>query len=174
MSYERFLELPDELRAEYVDGEAIGNPPPSFRHQMICLRLRDLLIAQLGGEAVVALDVGWRVTEDGPVLRIPDVVVLHAEPVGDLVTDAPRVVVEVLSTNRRHDLVRKSTEYLAAGAGQYWIVDPRDRGIGVYSRADGGWVLTAEVTDASPSASFDVPPFGIVTLNVTDVLEADN
>ena len=57
----------------------------------------------------------------------PDLIVLADVPPGDVVTTEPLVVVEVLSSNRSDDLVRKSTEYLAAGAGQYWIVDPRDR-----------------------------------------------
>ena len=36
----------------------------------------------------------------------------------------PDIVVEILSTNRRRDLVRKRRIYAAAGVKEYWIVDP--------------------------------------------------
>ena len=38
----------------------------------------------------------------------------------------PDLVVEILSTNRRRDLVRKRHIYAAAGVKEYWIVDPRN------------------------------------------------
>jgi hypothetical protein len=33
MSWEQFLEIPDDERAEYVDGKAFVSPPPGFAHQ---------------------------------------------------------------------------------------------------------------------------------------------
>ena len=170
MTYEQFLELPDDMRAEYSGGEAIMTPAPSFRHQKACRAMADLLTDQLAGGAVVALAVGWSLASRSPTLRIPDVLVLAEEPDGDLVTAAPVVVVEVLSTNRGNDLVRKSAEYLAAGAGQYWVVDPRDRVVSVYARADGAWDLVAEVTDATPTATVTVAPWGTVTLDIAALL----
>jgi hypothetical protein len=41
MSWEQFLEIPDDERAEYVDGKAFVSPPPGFAHQETCQRLRD-------------------------------------------------------------------------------------------------------------------------------------
>ena len=38
----------------------------------------------------------------------------------------PDIVVEILSTDRRRDLVRKRHIYAAAGVKEYWIVDPRN------------------------------------------------
>src|SRR5664280_3392918 len=46
MSWEQFLEIPDDERAEYVDGKAFVSPPPGFAHQETCQRLRDVLKAQ--------------------------------------------------------------------------------------------------------------------------------
>jgi Uma2 family endonuclease len=170
MSWEDFLELPEELRAEYSGGRAFVNPPAGFRHQQICLRLRDVLVAQLGASAVVAMAVGWRLPSDRPRLRIPDLMVLQAPPAGDLVTDAPTVVVEVVSTNRAHDYVRKVTEYLEAGAGQYWIVDPRDEVMDVFASSSDGWLEVAHLTRNRPDATFEVPPFGAVRLSLDDIL----
>ena len=61
MTWREFLDLPDDLRAEYVDGKALVHPPPSYTHQTICLRLRDLLFGRLGTQAIIAFAVGWRV-----------------------------------------------------------------------------------------------------------------
>ena len=169
MSWEQFLALPDDARAEYADGRAYVNPPPSYAHQRICLRLRDLLVSRLGGRAVIVLGVGWRLPGGPPRLRIPDLMVLHGEPSGDLVTDAPPVVVEVLSSNRGDDLVRKSTEYLRAGAGQYWIVDPRDRVVDVYARTEAGWDHLAQLSDAAGEATFPTP-FGELGLSLSEIL----
>ena len=169
MTWREFLDLPDNLRAEYVDGKALVNPPPSYPHQTTCLRLRDLLVGRLGTQVIIALAVGWQVFQEARHLRIPDLMLLEAEPDGPVVTTPPPVVVEVLSTNRSEDLVRKSTEYLEAGVGQYWIVDPRDRVIDVYERGRAGWDHLAQLTDAEPETTF-VTPFGPVTLSLPEVL----
>lgn len=169
MTWEQYWDLPDDLRAEYSDGEVLVNPPPSVQHQQICRRLANLLDAQLPG-AVVVEGAGWKLSGNEPRLRIPDVVVLREQPAGDVVTEAPLVAVEVLSTNRDADLVRKAVEYLDAGAGQYWIVDPRDREVAVFGAAEGGWEQLAKLTDQNPEATVDVAPFGAARLTIGDIL----
>ena len=39
MTFRAYLDLPEETRAEYVDGCALVNPPPTLAHQRICRRL---------------------------------------------------------------------------------------------------------------------------------------
>lgn len=172
MSWEDFWELPEELRAEYSDGRAFVNPPAVFRHQDICMRLYAAIQRDLP-EAVLANAVGWRLVVEPPRLRIPDLMVLDATP-GDVVTDPPLVAIEVLSSNRNADLVRKATEYLDAGAGQYWIVDPRDEVIECFVNEDGGWRSLARLTRDHPTTSIVVPPLGDVTLDLDEVLGRAN
>lgn len=152
MTLADYLALPDDLRAEFVDGEVIVNPPPTFAHQKICLRLAVLLERALSDRAEVVAGAGWRLPGTTERIRIPDVLVLGHQPDGALVRDAPLAVIEVLSTNRSDDLVRKSTEYLEAKAGQYWIVDPRDRVLDVYENEPTGWHLLARLTDDDKEA----------------------
>jgi Uma2 family endonuclease len=168
MTWEQYWELPEDLHAEFSDGEVLVNPAPSFRHQEICGRLVAVLSHDLP-DAVVVQSVGWMLI-DRRRLRIPDVVVLSGRPVGGVVTAPPLVAVEVLSTNRRVDLVRKATEYLDAGAGQYWIVDPRDGGLDVFGAGEGGWDTLASLSDTSPTATIEVQPFGQVRLALADIL----
>lgn len=59
----------------------------------------------------------------------------------------PHLVVEVLSSNRRDDLVAKLNRYAAWGAPSYWIVDPRDRIIRTYRLEDGIYVGTGSFTE---------------------------
>jgi Uma2 family endonuclease len=168
MSWEQYWELSEELRAEYSDGRAFVNPPAVFRHQDICFRLHTAIVRDLPA-AVVASAVGWRLVVDPPRLRIPDLMILSETP-GDVVSDAPLVAVEVLSTNRNTDLIRKATEYLAAGAGQYWIVDPRDEVIECFAQDNSGWRSFARLTRDEPLATVIVAPLGSVELDLAEVL----
>lgn len=168
-SYADYLALADGLRAEYVDGEVLVNPPPSYLHQMICLRLRDLLLAGLPG-ALVVVAAGWQMAADSPQVRIPGVAVLAAEPQGALISEAPLVVIEVLSTSRHDDLVRKSGEYLGAGVGQYWVLDPRDQVFDIFGHADHKWALLAHLTRENPTAAVRVAHLGSVTVSLGDIL----
>lgn len=168
-SYQAYLDLPDDLRAEYINGVIIMNPPPSFAHQRTCLRARDMLVAALPG-AIVAVAVGWRLRPDRDNVRIPDVCVLGHEPESELVTVPPLVVIEVLSSNRTDDLVRKSTDYLDAGAGQYWIIDPRDTVLDCYLNTPTGWEVLAHLTSENSTGTVEVADLGPVTLDLDQLL----
>jgi len=169
MSWEQYWELPDELRAEYVDGLVYVNPPATFRHQELCQRLRDVATAAFGDRCLVAVAVGWRLPTQRRILRIPDLMLLTAKPEGDVVTGPVPVAVEVLSTKRAYDLVLKAGEYLEAGAGQYWVADPADRSFAAFGRDGAEWAKIAELDDETPSASFGVPPFGEISISSSEL-----
>ena len=80
------------------------------------------------------------------------------------------MVIEVLSTNRTDDLVRKSTEYLGAGVRQYWIVDPRDRVLDVFELAASGWERIAQLSDDAPTATATIPSYGAIELSLECIL----
>lgn len=168
MSYDEYLALPEGMRAEWVDGEVVVTPPPSFQHQIASRRISRRLEASLP-DLIVVDAVG--VELPGSRVRIPDVVAVTRVPDGPCVTDAPVIALEVLSpSTRSEDLVRKSTEYLAAGVSQYWVVDPEDRSIVVYRSGSGGWEPHAHVDDRGPTTVVPVPPYGEVPLDLTEIL----
>jgi len=168
MSWDDYWELPEELHAEYVDGAAYVSPGPGYTHQKISIRLLDLLRAQLpGAEVIVAA--GWTGVVPRTWLRIPDVAVLARPPDGELITEAPVIAIEVLSSNRSDDRVRKYAEYFDAGAQQYWIVDPRDREVEVFSRGAGGWDSLARLTEEAPESTV-ATSLGDVTLALAAIL----
>jgi Uma2 family endonuclease len=61
--------------------------------------------------------------------------------VGGRFRAAPEIVIEILSpgaSNERRDRHVKLTLYAARGVGEYWIVDPENRGVEIYRRDEAG------------------------------------
>jgi Uma2 family endonuclease len=53
---------------------------------------------------------------------------------------APDMTVEILSTNRKADLIVKREKYRKAGVREYWIVDPLDKTVTVNLLKDGEYI----------------------------------
>jgi Uma2 family endonuclease len=81
-------------------------------------------------------------------------------------TGTPALAVEVLSTNRGDDLIRKMAKYAEAGLPHYWIVDPRAQTLTTYAVVEGLYAPTA-VHGRGAVADLDL---GIATVRV-DVAE---
>lgn len=170
MSYDAYSALPEEVRAEWVDGEVVVTPSPSFRHQRISFRLARLLDEGLPGFYMVeATSLHLPHNRE----RIPDLMVVDREPETPHVDFAPVLVAEILSSSTRsEDTVRKSGEYLAGGAGQYWIVDPADRSIDIFANQGVQWGAVARIDEASPLASVPVTAEMAVDVSLDAVLGA--
>jgi Uma2 family endonuclease len=155
MSWEEYLELPDQPRAEWVDGVAVIKvAPSSFGHGSAMAEIAFLLHHALPDYHVL-LPAALVLPRNR--LRIPDLMVIDQHPVGDWVSEPPLMVAEVLSwSTRSEDTVRKSTEYAEGGVGQYWVVDPELRAIDVMGNVEGAWELLAHVDDDRPEAEVDL------------------
>lgn len=90
---------------DYLEG--FEYPPAEFYHEMTTILSREL----------------QRAPE-------PDIVIILAQRRGIVgvsrVEGTPDIVVEVLSTDRNRDLVRKRQIYAEAGVTEYWPIDPRN------------------------------------------------
>jgi Uma2 family endonuclease len=77
----------------------------------------------------------------------PDIVIVREGRPGVLegrwVVGAPDIVVEILSTDRNRDLVRKRQIYAEAGVLEYWPVDPRNDTVTQLELRDGAYVERA-------------------------------
>lgn len=165
MSRQEYDALPDRTRAEWLGGEVVVSPPPSFEHQRLSLRLTNRLAESLPGLTLVEA-VGVQLTEDH--LRIPDIVAVSDPPSGPIVTDPPVLVVEIVSpTTRKEDTVRKPIDYLTAGIEQYWLVDPHWVSIEVFSNHGDTWESIALVNADAPTAPVKVGTHGTVTLDLS-------
>ena len=82
------------------------------------------------------------------------------------------LVVEVISpSTKSEDTVRKSTEYLAAGVGQYWIVDRDARELVVYENHGGEWAQVVVLDQSHPAATVQVGEWGEVALDLDLLLQ---
>lgn len=168
MSYDEYQALPESVRAEWVDGEVVVSPAASFNHQRVSHRLANLIEAGLPDVIVVQAVTTYLPNNRE---RIPDIVVVEGTPDTPHIHETPVLVAEILSpSTASEDTVRKSTEYAAAGIGQYWIVDPDRRIIDVFESRDGGWEVLARVDEHTPTAEVAVAPYGTVELSMTTIL----
>ena len=129
MTLAEFLDLPRmEQRCELIDGVVYMAAFPVPDHQFLATVLTTHLALQILETGLgIVYQVAGVVVSDNSALG-PDIVVVRAENVGIIgptVIDGgpPDIVVEVLSSDRRADLVRKRELYEAAGIPEYWILD---------------------------------------------------
>lgn len=133
----------DGNKYELVFGELFVTPAPSEDHEMILVRLTELLVPYVKANALGVVFrpraiVRFRGSEVEPDLFVrPPRPAVRRTPVKDW-DDAPSplLVVEVLSpTTRRRDVGAKRDLYLSAGAGEYWVIDPDERCVRVIRAA---------------------------------------
>ncbi|HXE51842.1 MAG TPA: Uma2 family endonuclease [Tepidisphaeraceae bacterium] len=148
-----YLALTEGLNqlVELCDGRLEVLPMPKTSHQRIVQYLSNLILAfvtprKLGSVLFAPLRVRlWDRT-----FREPDVVFMlaaHANRMGEDFWEGADLVMEVLSADpqdRKRDLVTKRREYAAAGIGEYWIIDPRDRRVTVLKRRGKSYVVHAQ------------------------------
>jgi len=134
MSWEEYQQLPEDISIEYVDGQAVVNPPPTRRHQRAARRIANLIEAVDPSAVSVDIEWGWKPGNDE---FVPDVLVTIPTNEELRYTGTPLLVVEVLSSNRAHDLRTKRSKYAAAGLPRYWTIDPETETVTALELVDG-------------------------------------
>jgi Uma2 family endonuclease len=125
----------DGLRYELVDGTLLVSAAPSKLHQ----RAVGNLYVMLRGVCPLELEVFLAPTEYQPTstrsLQPDLLVVSRDDPGGGAVTTPLALAVEVLSPSSRSiDAVLKRELYEQAGVAQYWVVDPEEPAVTVWTR----------------------------------------
>lgn len=160
MSWHDYLALDDDTHGEYYEGALVVVPPPSRRHQIIQYQLQKLIERHLPSGTAVIQSWGW---SPGGIREelVPDLMVHELTSEQRSFSGVPLLVVEILSTNRRDDLVAKLNRYAQWGAPSYWIVDPRDHQILTHELRDGYYVETGRFTGGDAALRY-----GEVTVTV--------
>ncbi len=144
-----YMNTPDEVRYQLIDGELILVPSPTRKHQSVSSRLfvvldRFVRTYRLGETYYAPFDV---VFPNHEVFQ-PDILFVSNER-GEIITEAniqgaPDLVVEILSpSSARYDRGHKQTVYAREGVREYWIVDPAAETVEVLSESAAGWTLAA-------------------------------
>ena len=165
MSVAEFLDLPDteeRNKMELDDGELYIMPRPRFVHQFLVMRIvlhiANYLDSFAESPASVHIDPVTILAREPRYVLVPDLaIILAGRPnliVGGYLEGVPDVVVEVLSSDRNRDLVRKRRIYADAGVAEYWIFDPVNDTARLLELRDGDYVsrglLTADDTLTTP------------------------
>jgi Uma2 family endonuclease len=134
MSLDEFLALGEtEERLELFDGVLYVMSTPTKDHQFLMRWIARHFDDHIDGfehpPAEIHLDITTILSPELQRAVEPDLVVILAgrDDIGGArwVEGVPDIVIEILSTDRNHDLVFKRRIYAEAGVLEYWIFDPR-------------------------------------------------
>jgi Uma2 family endonuclease len=88
------------------------------------------------------------------------------KPSGRPTRAVPDWVCEILSTNRKHDMVTKFDVLGQAGVRHYWLLDVDAREIVVHRREPTGWFRVGAFLAGEPGERARIEPFDAVELEV--------
>ena len=165
-----------QFRVEFIDGEIVMTPAPVPFHQLISGNLyrildRHIYDKKLGRLFYAPIDVELR-----PKTRVlePDLIFIAQERVAELVgekriTGAPDLVIEILSAaTTRSDRHVKLPLYAESDVAEYWIVDPENLAVEVYT-LDGATYRVAGIF--VEDQQINVGRFGQAAIPVNDIFE---
>lgn len=165
MTLSEYLALETDGLWELADGELYEMPPPSMDHQGLIGYLYFVLRMYLDG-TVPRLGSAWLgvgVALSDTMMLIPDLVFVSSQREGiirpNYVDGVPDLVVEVLSTNRRHDLALKRGWYAAAGIAEYWILDPTNDTLTILELSGSEYVERSVLNRDDTLATPTIPGF---------------
>jgi len=145
--------LPEGSPYQLIEGELIISPAPGFEHfrssKRVFLKLYRLIEDAGKGEVIYA-PVDLYLDEENAYQ--PDIMVVlkgsKARITRKGVYGPPDVVVEILSPSTAYyDLRVKKKVYERAGVREYWIVDPMERSLEIYTNSEEGFKLTSRVME---------------------------
>lgn len=141
---EDYYNLPEDVRAELINGQFYDMSAPSRIHQEILgsmyVAISNHIKSKGGSCRVYPAPFAVKLLNDKKNIVEPDISVI-CDP--DKLTDkgcngAPDWIIEIVSpSNPSHDYITKLSLYHDAGVREYWIVDPQSKYIHVYNMETG-------------------------------------
>jgi Uma2 family endonuclease len=160
-TYQDMLEkLPAESRYEIINGELIDmSPAPNSDHQRISRKMEFAMLKYLEQNSVgellhAPIDV---ILNKGNVVQ-PDILFIKNANLGIItrkcVEGVPDLVVEIISPSSYYrDTVEKKDLYEQFGVKEYWLIDPANRVIEVFTLRENKYGLHAFVAEEGKATS---------------------
>ena len=136
-----------EQRFERIGKTTYAMSSPGYKHQIIAGRLFAQLDTQLSVHNCLPIVAPFDVYPlydqgDENTLVQPDIFLAcdKTRLEENCYTGAPKFIIEILSSNRSHDMVTKLNLYQKAGVNEYWMVDPEEKIITVLELSNGAYI----------------------------------
>ena len=136
---EDYYNLPENIRAELIDGQFYNMSAPSRIHQKILNFVNNMIYNYIkskdGSCEVYPAPFAVKLFQERKTIVEPDIsVICDPNKLTDHgCTGAPDWIIEIVSpSNSSHDYILKLNLYANAKVREYWIVEPRNKKIFVY------------------------------------------
>lgn len=164
--------LPPETRTEVIDNDLYMGPAPSAGHQRLLKKICCLLDGYVEEKGVGEVNIApFDVVLDEDNVVQPDLFFVSTEKREAISSRglgaAPDLIVEVLSPSSFYrDTVQKKDLYESFGVGEYWIADPANRVIEIFTLVAGKYRLHAFLAGSGVITS---ARFGDLEINAKSV-----
>jgi Uma2 family endonuclease len=137
-----------EPRFERIGSTEYAMSSPGYKHQIVAGRLFTQLDGQLSAHNCMTIVAPFDVYPlydrgDEYTLVQPDIFTAcdRSKLQDNRYNGAPKFIIEILSTNRSHDMITKFHLYEQAGVVEYWIIDPEEQIISALELVDGKYAI---------------------------------
>ncbi|QQK75262.1 Uma2 family endonuclease [Salicibibacter cibarius] len=143
-TYTDYLSWPEDIRAEIIDGIPFMHATPSRIHQEILSELHRQIANFLVGTDCKVYPAPFHVVlglenedeKDSKDVFEPDITVVcdSAKLDDDGCKGSPDLVMEITSpSTARKDKIEKFNKYEQAGVHEFWIIEPQDKVVSVFT-----------------------------------------
>ena len=129
-----YYAIPEDVRAELIDGVIYDMAPPLSVHQLLSAKIHGYLaryIEKKGGSCIPFFaPIGVQLDKDDKTIVEPDILIVcdRNQITRRGIYGAPDFVIEILSeSTKKKDSYLKLMKYQNAGVREYWLVDPEKK-----------------------------------------------
>lgn len=179
VSYDEYVKLRENSDSlyEYIDGLVYMSPSPSIKHQRVSSRLHGSFFNYLKGKSCevfhAPIDIELKKEgESGTKIVIPDITIICDKSGfnNNRYIGVPTLIVEILSpSNQSHDLITKLNLYMNYGVREYWIVNPMNNSVTVYTLDKAG--LYEQLIVKSESGIVESDAFKDLIIDLEELFE---
>lgn len=142
-SYADYLKWDEETHIDIIDGKLYMQVAPSRKHQEVLSELHRQIANYLLGKPCKVYPAPFEVRLE--IIDIPEQIINVFEPDLSVICDpnklddrgckgAPDWIIEIISpSTARVDKIKKFNKYEAAGVQEYWIVEPEEKIVSVFT-----------------------------------------
>jgi len=165
-TYADYQKLKEGEPYQLINGMLVKSPSPTVNHQRLIKRLvRMLMVLEdrgLGEVFFAPMDNYFTDTE----VYQPDIIFIAKENknvrVDKIVKGAPDLIIEILSPSTAYyDLRHKAEVYAESGVREYWVVDPMEERIDIFSNTENRFALASRVERNGEAESTIFPEFRV-------------